>query len=109
MLFPTDMLFNLVFHKRDISTGSFLKFPLNTIFFFVPAFQTSPPFGETTLIVGVVVAALVMAATLSSPTLNQFQKLALALSADKTTATNIETTSPTKIIFLFFIFDDLMI
>ena len=44
--------------KIVIVTGSFIKLPLNTIFFFVPAFQTSPPFGEITLIVGVVVAAL---------------------------------------------------
>src|SRR3989338_1978585 len=104
MLFPTDMLFNLVFHKRDISTGSFIKFPLNTIFFFVPAFQTSPPFGETTLIVAVVVAALATAATLSSPVFNQFQKLALALLVDKTAVINAETTIPAKTIFLFFIF-----
>ena len=47
---------------------------------------------------------LVTAAVLSSPALNQFQKLALALLADKTTTINAETTSPAKIIFLFFIF-----
>ena len=47
---------------------------------------------------------LVTAAVLSSPALNQFQKSALALLADKTAVINTETTIPAKIIFLFFIF-----
>ena len=41
-------------HSIDMSTIAF-KLPLKLIFFFVPVLQTSPPFGETTFIVGVIV------------------------------------------------------